>query len=109
MSTVLKVSEKEWQQTVIDTAQRFGWRVAHFRASRTGSGGYATAVQADGAGWPDLTMVRGRRLLFVELKTERGRLSPAQAEWLDALAMAMPGCVAVWRPSQWPEVERVLR
>jgi hypothetical protein len=109
MSTVLKVTEKEWQQTVIDTAQALGWRVAHFRTSRTGSGGHATAVQADGAGYPDLTLVRGTRLLFIELKAEKGRVAQAQAEWLTDLATAVPGCVAVWRPSDWPEVERTLR
>jgi hypothetical protein len=107
--TAPKISEKEWQQTVIDAAQAFGWRVAHFRTSRTGSGGHATAVQADGAGYPDLTMVRGSRLLFVELKGEKGRVAQAQAEWLYALSQAVPGCVTVWRPSDWPEVERTLR
>lgn len=109
MTTRLKVSEREWQRTVIDYAQRLGWRVAHFRTSRTGSGGFATAVQADGAGWPDLSMVRGSRLLFVELKAENGRVSPAQREWLDALG-GVPGvAVAVWRPDDWPTVEAVLR
>lgn len=110
MSTsALKASEKQWQQTVIEIAQRFGWRVAHFRTSRTGSGGYATAVQADGAGYPDLTLTRGTRLLFVELKTDKGRLSPEQAAWLTALSTAAPGCVAVWRPRDWAEVEQALR
>jgi hypothetical protein len=138
MTTALKVTEKEWQQTVIDTAQARGWRVAHFRTSRTGSGGYATAVQADGAGYPDLSMVRGPRLAFVELKAEKGRLAPAQREWLDDLTLVADatqyaagvamgedllepnlsheadyrGCgveVYVWKPADWPEVERTLR
>lgn len=109
MTTALKVSEKEWQQTVIDYAQRRGWRVAHFRTSRTGSGGYATAVQADGAGYPDLSMVRGPRLAFVELKAEKGRLAPAQRAWLDALRQVDGAEVYVWRPSDWDVLRRILR
>lgn len=138
MTTVLKVTEKEWQRTVVDYAQALGWRVAHFRTSRTGSGGYATAVQADGAGWPDLTMVRGPRLILAELKARAGRLSIDQRAWLDALGLVSQatryaaeiamgedllepnlsheadyrGCgveVYVWKPVDWPEVERTLR
>jgi hypothetical protein len=39
------------------------------------------------SGWPDLTLIRrrDRRLVFAELKTEKGKLSPRQAEVLDLL------------------------
>ena len=54
-------------------------------------------------------MVRGDRLAFAELKTNRGRVRSEQAAWLDALA----GCGTVetylWRPDAWPTIERVLR
>jgi hypothetical protein len=107
--TAPKISEKDWQKTVIDYARARGWRVAHFRTSRTQSGGWSTAVQADGEGYPDLTMVRGPRLLFVELKAEKGRVAEKQAEWLTDLAVAAPGCVTIWKPSDWAVVERTLR
>ena len=50
-----------------------GGRVAHFRPPRTVHG-WRTAVAADGAGFPDLVMVRGSRLLAAELKSERESL-----------------------------------
>jgi hypothetical protein len=39
-------------------------------------------------GWPDLTLIRARdrRLVFAELKTEKGRIHPRQAEVLELLA-----------------------
>lgn len=47
-------------------------------------------------------------VLFAELKTETARARPDQAVWLDALA----GCESVearlWRPHDWPEIEKTL-
>lgn len=51
-------------------------------------------------GWPDLTLVRrrDRRLLFAELKSEKGFLSTRQAEVLELLEeVGME--VHIWRPS----------
>ena len=51
-------------------------------------------------GFPDVVIV-GKSVLWRELKAERGRLSPAQREWLDKLRQA--GSDAdVWRPDDWP-------
>lgn len=72
---------------VIDLAQTLGWRVAHFRPSPTGKG-WRTAVEADGAGFPDLVLVKGDRVLFREVKSGRGKLTEAQQRWLDALCRA---------------------
>lgn len=100
------MTEAEWQAFVIDLARAHGWRVAHFRTSLDRSGRWSTAVAADGAGFPDLLMVR-ERLIVAELKTERGRIRPEQAVWLAALADA--GVRAyLWRPSDEAEVWRVL-
>jgi hypothetical protein len=106
------VLERDWQRTVLDTARTRGWRCAHFRAART-SKGWRTPVQADGQGFVDLVLVRGDRIEFVELKTETGRLTEAQAGWLAAVALVAetnPGVAArVWRPSGWDLVVEVLR
>jgi hypothetical protein len=110
--TGARFTERDFQRAVIDYARRLGWRVAHFRTSPTQSGGWATAVQADGAGFPDLVLVRRERLLFVELKGKAGRVSPAQAEWLAALERVDDDAagvgVYVWKPADWPVIELVL-
>ena len=49
------------------------------------------------AGWPDSTII-GRRVLFRELKSECGRLSPEQAEVGRRLKAAGQNW-RVWRPS----------
>jgi len=84
--TALRVTEAAFQQTVIDLAHMLGWKVAHFRPARTEKG-WRTPVAADGAGFPDLVLVR-ERVVFMELKSDRGRLSVAQRAWLDDLSAA---------------------
>ena len=37
------------------------------------------------AGFPDCVMVKPPRLIFAELKSEKGVVSPEQQEWLDLL------------------------
>lgn len=104
----LAVSEEALQSAVIDIAHKLGWRITHFRPARTADGSWRTAVQGD-KGFPDNIMVRGTRTVVAELKSERGRLEPAQAAWLQALAQAGIE-VYVWRPSHWQsgEIETTL-
>lgn len=68
--------EESWLSWVIDRAVWSRWRYYHTRRS-TGSV----------AGFPDLCLVRGPRLVFAELKTDspRSRLSADQREWADDL------------------------
>ena len=107
-----KQSEQAFQQQVIDYAHLMSWKVAHFRgvrvARKDGSVYYQTPVQADGAGFPDLVLARPPRIMFVELKAERGVSSPAQDMWLELLVKSGQD-MKVWRPSDWPEIERTLQ
>jgi hypothetical protein len=64
-------------------------------------------VQAGGAGFVDVVAVRGNRLLLIELKSARGKLTAAQRQWQAALRLTAAE-VYVWRPDQWPEIEGVL-
>lgn len=65
------LTEKEWQAQVKQLASQTGWKGAyHTYDSRRSQSGF-----------PDLVLVR-ERVLFVELKRETGKLSPAQAEWI---------------------------
>jgi hypothetical protein len=94
---VASVTEKQFQAQVLDLARLLGWRVYHPWLSVRSA-----------AGFPDLVLCRPPRLILAELKTARGRLSPAQEEWLAALR-ACPGVeVHVWRPMDWDAIIRVL-
>jgi hypothetical protein len=50
-------------------------------ARRTVGGRAANAVAGLRAGVPDLILVGQGRCYFIEVKAEKGRLSPAQDEW----------------------------
>jgi len=93
------MTEAQLQAAIVAMARHLGWRIYHTRNS----------IGSD-AGWPDLALVRGSRLVLAELKTAKGRLSPFQERWLEALE-ATPAEVFVWRPADWTDgtVERVLR
>lgn len=99
-------TEAEFQRAVCEALTILNWRWCHFRPARS-KRGWRTAISGH-AGFPDLVAVRRDRVLFVELKSERGRLSEAQVEWLEKLTAAGFEA-AVWRPSDWPAIEEVLR
>lgn len=119
MTTHLAMSEADLQDAVIDLARLLGYRVAHFRPARVGTGDnqrWVTPVAADGKGFPDLVLVGRGRVVFAELKSADGRLAPDQKGWLDAIAdTVMLGMaivdVHVWRPSHWHDgtIEHELR
>ena len=88
--------EKEFQAAVRELAKACGWASYCTWDSRHSP-----------PGWPDLVLLRGDRALFRELKTNQGKLTPEQTETLERLTAA--GLDAgVWRPSDWPEIERAL-
>lgn len=89
------LTEKAWMQQVIELAKTLGWRVYHPWLS----------VRSE-PGFPDLTLLR-ERIVFAELKTDRGRVGIAQQEWREALRAA-GGEAYIWRPSMWDEVVAVL-
>jgi hypothetical protein len=89
------VKEIELLDAVLEICAYLNLPAAHFRPART-KHGWRTAVQAEGVGWPDLT-IAGTRVIFRELKTETGRLSSAQSGWLAALTEAGQDA-GVWRP-----------
>ncbi len=98
MTTAVKMSERQLQSAVIELATWLGWKTYHTYDSRRSSPGF-----------PDLTLVKGNTLLFVELKSAKGRLTTEQIEWLRALGFV--ATVATWRPSDWLDgtIESCLR
>lgn len=103
-------SEAAFQQRVIDLAHQHNWLVAHFRPARCvrpdGTVYYETPVQADGAGFPDLVLVRDI-VIFAELKSDKGTVKIEQRAWLDRLHQANAYSV-LWRPKDWELVTRIL-
>jgi hypothetical protein len=99
------MTEKQLQALVIECARWLQYDVYHTHDSRRSQPGF-----------PDILMAckRGRigqpnRLLVVELKSERGRLTPDQERWL-ALFEACGVEAYTWRPQQWLDgtIERIL-
>ena len=105
-------SERTFMEWVILQARLAGWMIAHFRGVRIqradGTSYWQTPVQADGAGWPDLVLVRDSRFITAELKTEKGVPSHAQFAWLAALDCVPSIETYIWRPRDWEAIERIL-
>jgi hypothetical protein len=90
-------SERSFQAQVIKLAKLLGWR-----CYRTWNSLHSPK------GWPDLVLIRRPRIVFLELKGERTRLTDDQAETIAELqACGLTARIA--RPSDWPEIERILR
>jgi hypothetical protein len=96
------VSEAAFMDTIIQAAEIYGWWTYHTHDSRRST-----------AGFPDLVLIKPPRVIFLEVKSERGRLSRAQA---DVLAM-LEECGPLWcryerdgvsaamvRPSDWEQI-----
>ena len=126
----LDCSEDAFQALVIDYARLHGWLVHHTRPARTAQG-WRTSLQGD-AGFSDLVMARGGRVVFAELKAAKGRLTAEQQRWQEAFprpvfveecdlgrgfflgralgsGIAAPCVSYLWRPADWEELVEVLR
>lgn len=101
------ITESQFQRQVIELAQLLGWRVAAFRPALNARGQWRTAVQGDGAGWPDLVLVRDR-VLFRELKRDGAYLEPRQKVWRDQLVAAGADW-GVWRPRDFDRIQAELK
>ena len=93
------MTENQLQDSVRELAKVFGWLHYHTRNSKGSEPGF-----------PDSVMVRGKRIVFAELKSEDGKHSLDQIKWLAALH-ATGAETHSWRPSDWKTglIEEVLR
>jgi hypothetical protein len=93
-----EVTEKDFMGDVLAAACLLGWRTYHTRDSRGSTSGF-----------PDFVGVRGSRLVMAELKREKGRATEDQQSWLEDLDRVRSVGAYLWRPSDWSELEAVLR
>lgn len=104
------MNERYFQHRVMHAARWCGWQVAHFHDSRLMTARGVLVGDKDAAGFPDLTLAHPGLacVAFAELKSDTGRLRPAQADWIRCLHTA--GAIAyVWRPRDWPRIEHFLK
>ena len=87
--------ERDFQRSVVEAATALGWQCWHDNDPRRNK-----------AGFLDLLLIR-ERVVWAELKTETGRLRPAQQVFMCLLRRAGQECY-VWRPSQMDEIIAVL-
>ena len=84
--------ERLFMMAVMQLAKLSGWLCYHTHDSRRSESGF-----------PDLVLVRGKRLLWRELKTDAGEPTHAQRAWLSALVTAGQDA-SLWRPSDWDDI-----
>lgn len=101
----LELTERQWQAQIVKAAEAIGWLCYHTYDSHRSHKGF-----------PDLVLVKAPMIIFAELKVKSaevkaGRLTPEQDIWIQALDLCgdINFKVYVWRPDDWPEVERVLK
>lgn len=88
--------EIDFQKTIIELAEIYGWCYFHDNDSRRNI-----------AGLPDLILVR-ERVIYAELKKQDGKLSRKQKEWIARLKNARQE-VYVWRPSDFEDIVKILK
>lgn len=89
-------SERDWQKIVCRWAREFGWAVYHTKLS-----------WGSQPGFPDLVLCRPPILMFVELKSDKGKVRAEQQEWIDRIqACGLPALI--WRPADEKTVLEIL-
>ncbi len=92
------MTEADLQQLLTDAAELNGWLVFHDNDSRRNA-----------AGFPDLVLVKPPRVLFLELKSEIGRVRPEQHVWMDALSRCDTIASAIVRPEHADQIIKYLQ
>ena len=94
-------SETEFQNWVLEQAGEYGWMRWHTMLARYVPKGRNKEPLID-RGFPDLVLARGSKIIFAELKTEKGRVRPEQKQWLELLDGV------ILRPRDLDEITRIL-
>lgn len=106
MAKLPPITERAFQRQVVQLAVALGFVVYHTNDSRRSHKGFPDLVLVRPAGqWRDSRL---GRVLFIELKTDTGRLKPEQEQW-GRILLAAGADWRLWRPRDWPEIERTLK
>lgn len=94
--------ERDFQTLVEGMMRANRWSVYSVRRS--------DLAQASLAGYPDITAWRvvDKRLIFAELKTDTGRVSPSQQAVLEELRSLGTAEVYLWRPKNLEEIRQII-
>lgn len=105
--TAVAATEAEWQAQISHLAKILGWKVLHIR--RSIGKGHRWTTTTSIIGWPDLTLwnERQQRIIFAELKSEHGVLTPEQIDVLHSLDRTGLETY-VWRPAMLEEIRDIL-
>ena len=90
-------SEADFQATLVQLAKLSGWMVYHPYDSRRSE-----------AGWPDLVLIKGKVIIFAELKVGKNKRSDAQVEWAQAILGVEDVYYRLWYPEHQDEIEKIL-
>lgn len=102
------MTENELLQEVKKLAKLYHWKLAHFRPAMT-SKGWRTAIEGN-VGFPDVVLARQHPPGFItmELKSETGKLTSEQADWMITLR-ASGISAGVYKPSDLEIIARMLK
>jgi len=91
-------SENRFLARVLHLAKLHGWEPYHTHDSRRSAPGF-----------PDLILAKpGHPLLCIELKTNTGKPTMEQLQWLSVLQRVEKPQAALWRPNDWPTIVTIL-
>lgn len=102
----LTLTERDFQRQITDLAELRGWEWFHVRSARTLDSWRTPGSGTMAQGWPDLVLVKGKRIIFMEVKGSGGRLSAHQERIMGVLG-DVAEFYAVW-PTDWAFIEREL-
>ena len=96
-ASLTHVTEANFLNQVTEAATYLGWRTYHTWQSKHSA-----------VGFPDLVMVRPPRVIFAELKSAKGKLTPPQRDWVRDLYDCTGVACYIWRPEDWDAIVAIL-
>lgn len=100
------LTEAQFQQQITELAELRGWEWFHVRPGRTADSWRTPTSGTMAKGWPDLFLIRGRRIIFMEVKRAGGMASPEQDRVQAVLHEAAEAYIV--QPHHWDFIESEL-